>query len=520
MQVIDNKAVLLRLKRPERVLATIPKSTVVEQRPEGAAVLVHLGLEEMQVLRNLGIKNVPSPIKYRYKWPGIYKPFDHQKETSAFCTLYRRAFIFNEAGTGKTASIAWATDYLLNKSYIKRVLIICPLSIMSSAWQADLFRVLMHRRVDVAYGSRDKRVKVIKSDAEYVIINFDGVQTVQEELKAGGFDMVVIDECNFIKTATTRRWKAVNSLITPDTWLWMATGTPAAQSPIDAYGLAKMMNPSSVPPYFYSFRDMVMTKVTQFKWSPKKNAAEVVNRVLQPAIRFTKEECLDLPELLYTTREVTLTAQQRKYYEMLKDQFLMSAAGQTVTAVNAATNINKMLQISSGAVYTDNGSVIEFDVSDRYNALVEAIDESTHKVLVFVPFRHAIDVLRDKLLKDKYTVEVIHGGVPMNQRTKVFTDFQTTANPRVLLIQPAAASHGVTLHAANTVVWWGPVTSNETYHQANARVHRAGQKNSCLVVRLSGSRVERKLYDALDKKTEDMDSLLSLYKEELDSSEV
>lgn len=520
MQVIENKAVLLKLKRPERVLATIPKAAVVEQHDQGAAVLVHLGLEEMQVLKNLGLKNVPSPIKYRYKWPGMYKPFSHQRDTSAFCTLHRRAFVFNEPGTGKTASIAWATDYLLKKGYIKRVLIICPLSIMASAWQGDLFRVLMHRKVDIAYGSRDRRVRVIQGDAEYVVINFDGVQTVLDELKAGGFDMVVIDEANAVKTATTRRWKAINSLVNPDTWLWMATGTPAAQSPTDAYGLAKMMNPKSVPAYFYSFRDTVMTKVTQFKWAPKKNAAETVNRVLQPAIRFTKDECLDLPELLYTSREVPLTAQQKKYYELLKDQFLMSAAGHTVTAVNAATNLNKMLQVSSGAVYADNGTVIEFDISDRYKVLLEAIEESTHKVLVFVPFRHAIDVLREKLLKDGYSVEVVHGGVAMNQRTKVFADFQTTPDPRVLLIQPAAASHGVTLHAANTVVWWGPVTSNEIYHQANARVHRAGQKNSCLVVRLSGSRVEKKLYDALDKKTEDMDSLLGLYKEALDSGEV
>jgi SNF2 family DNA or RNA helicase len=101
------------------------------------------------------------------------------------------------------------------------------------------------------------------------------------------------------------------------------------------------------------------------------------------------------------------------------------------------------------------------------------------------------------------------------QRTRIFAAFQTEPEPRVLLIQPAAASHGVTLHAANTVVWWGPVTSNEIYHQANARVHRAGQKNPCLVVRLCGSGVERKLYDSLDGKTEDMESLLNLYREEV-----
>lgn len=513
MQIIEDKALHLRLRHPERVLATIPKS---KQLDDGT-VLVHWGLEEAQVLRNLGVKAVPSPIERRYNWPGLFKPFSHQGETSAFLTLHRRAFCFNDPGTGKTASFAWAADFLLNKGYIKRVLVICPLSIMHSAWQADLFKTIMHRRVDVAHGSREKRIKVINSDAEFVIINFDGVETVLEELKAGGFDLVMVDEANAVKTATTKRWRAINSLIRADTWLWMATGTPASQNPTDAYGLAKMMNPSSVPAHFYTFRDTVMYKVTQFKWAVKKNAAEVVNRVLQPAIRFTKDECLDLPDLLYTTREVALTPQQAKYYKMLKDQFVMAAAGETVTSVNAATNINKLLQVASGAVYTDDGNTVEFDITHRYNVLIEAIEESTHKVLVFVPFRHAIDVLHDRLRKDGYTVEVIHGGVGVHRRTEVFKAFQTEPDPRILLIQPAAASHGVTLHAANTVVWWGPVTSNEIYHQANARVHRAGQKNPCLVVRLCGCNVERKLYEALDVKTESMDTLLNLYKEALDS---
>lgn len=513
MQIVENKALLMKLRNPQRVLATIPKS---KQLDDGQ-VLVHWGLEESQVLKNIGIKNVPSPIEGRYNWPGMFKPFDHQRKTAAFLTMHRRAYCFNDPGTGKTASVAWAADYLMTRGHIKRVLVICPLSIMGSAWQADLFKTLMHRRVDIAHGDRKKRIKVIQSDAEFVIINFDGVETVAEELKNGGFDLVVIDEANAIKTATTKRWKAINSIVQPDTWLWLATGTPASQSPTDAYGLARMLSPSSVPQYFYSFRDTVMYKVTQFKWAAKKNAAEIVNQILQPAIRYTKDECLDLPELLYTTREAALTPQQAKYYKMLKEQFLMTASGETVTSVNAATNLNKLLQVASGAAYTDNGNVVEFDITHRYNVLVEAIEESTHKVLVFVPFRHAIDVLQERLRKDGYAVEVIHGGVSVNRRTEIFKAFQTEPEPRILLIQPAAASHGVTLHAANTVVWWGPVTSNEIWHQANARVHRAGQKNPCLVVRLCGCNVERKLYAALDAKTEDMSSLLNLYKEELDT---
>jgi SNF2 family DNA or RNA helicase len=515
MQIIDNKALLIKTRKPERIVSTIPKSQVIETRGDVSAVLVKWGLEETQVLKNLGYK-APSPIIGKYKWPGMFRPFDHQRETAAFLSLHRRAFCFNDPGTGKTASIAWASDYLINLGYIKRVLVICPLSIMSAAWQADLFKTLMHRRVDVAHGTRPKRVKVIQGDAEYVIINFDGVETVAKEISEGGFDLIVIDEANAVKTPTTKRWKAINSILNPDTWLWMATGTPASQAPTDAYGLAKMLNPSSVPPYFYSFRDMTMWKVTQFRWVPKKNAPEIVNKVLQPAIRFTKDECLDLPELLYTTREAPMTTQQKQYYMMLKEQFTMQAAGETVTSVNAATNINKLLQVAAGAVYTDEGNVLEFDIKDRYNALIEAIEESTHKVLVFIPYKHTIDVLYDKLTKDGYATDIISGDVTANKRTEIFSRFQTTDSPRILLIQPAAASHGVTLHAANTVVWWGPVTSNEIWHQANARVHRAGQKNPCLVVRLCGSNVEKKLYEALDSKTNDMNNLLDLYKEELE----
>jgi SNF2 family DNA or RNA helicase len=516
MQVIQNKALLLTVRNPHRITSTIPKSQVIAQNGDLYRVLVNFGLDEVQVLRNIGIKNLPAPIEYRYNWPGIFKPFDHQRVTSAFLTTNRRAYCFNEPGTGKTASIAWAADYLMKTNRVRRCLVICPLSIMAPAWQADLFKTLMHRRVDIAHGDRKKRAAVLAGDAEFIIINFDGVEIVQEEIRAAGFDLVVIDEANAVKTYTTKRWKAINSIVEGDTWLWMATGTPASQAPTDAYGLARMLNPSSISPNFYGFRDTVMRKITQFKWAPKKNAAAIVNQILQPAIRFTKEECLDLPELLYTTRDVELTTQQKKYYAKLKEEFLMSAGGETVTSVNAATNINKLLQVSSGAVYTDSGNVIEFDITARYKVLIEAIEESTHKVLVFIPFRHAISVLQDRLVKDGYAVDIIHGGISANNRTDIFKRFQTEADPKILLIQPAAASHGVTLHAANTVVWWSPVTSNEIYHQANARVHRAGQKNPCLIVRLAGSTVERKLYTALDAMTKEMESLMDLYKEEME----
>jgi len=508
MKILSGKALLLRLRDPDKVTSIIPKS---KKLPDNK-VLVNWGVDEAQVLKNMNIK-VPSPIEGRYKWTGKYKPFEHQKVTAGFLTLNKKAFCFNEQGTGKTASAIWAADFLLKQGRIKRVLVICPLSIMDSAWREDLFSFAMHRKVDIAYGSAKKRTAVINGEAEFVIINYDGVEIVADEVANGGFDLIIVDEATHYKNAQTKRWKTLNKILTSDTWLWMMTGTPAAQSPVDAYGLAKLVNSKSVPRFFGSFRDQVMYKVTNFKWVPKPDATKTVFDALQPAIRFTKEECLDLPDMVYVVREVPLTRQQEKYYKQLRDRMIIQAAGEDVTASTAAVNMSKLLQISGGAVYTDSGDTVEFDIKYRYKVLREVIDESSKKVLVFVPFKHAIALLTEKLRADGISTEVISGNVSAQERTRIFKTFQSTPDPKVLVIQPQAAAHGVTLTAANTVVWWGPTSSVETYAQANARVHRAGQDHKCTVVQLQGSDVEKRVYALLDNKIDTHTKIIDLYKE-------
>jgi len=511
LKIVDNKALLLNLRTPGRVTSVIPKSKMLSEHE----VLVNWGVDEVQVLRNIGI-NAPSPIEGRYEWTGRYDPYDHQKATASFMTLNKKSFCFNEQGTGKTASAIWASDYLLDQGKINRVLVICPLSIMESAWRNDLFSFAMHRKVDVAYGSAKKRKEIIAGDADYVIINYDGVEIVQDAVREGGFDLIIVDEATHYKNVQTKRWKTLNKLVNKDTWLWMMTGTPAAQSPTDAYGIAKLVNANGVPRFFGSFRDLVMQKVTNFKWIPKETATESVHRALQPAIRFTKEECLDLPPMVYVKREVDMTAQQKKYYKELKSKMVTQAAGEQITAANAAVNMNKLLQISSGAVYTDTGDAVQFDITKRYKVLREVIDESSKKVLVFVPFKHTIDMLTNKLRDDGITVEVIRGDVSAARRTDIFKRFQEQDDPKVLVIQPQSAAHGVTLTAANTVVWWAPTSSLETYAQANARVHRSGQDQKCTVVHLQGSFAERRVYSLLDNRIDVHTKMIDLYKEVLD----
>jgi SNF2 family DNA or RNA helicase len=512
MQIVDNKALLLRVRDAERITNAIPKSRVVTEHQDYYEVLVHWGLEEARVLKNLGIKDVPSPILEQYDWKGLYKPFEHQKTTASFLTMHRKAFCFNEQGTGKTGSVIWAADYLMKQGLVKRVLVICPLSIMDSAWRADLFKFAMHRRVDIAYGHRDKRKEIINSDAEFVIINFDGLEIVADDVAKAGFDLIVVDEANAYKNPQTRRWKVLNTVLKPTTWLWMLTGTPASQSPVDAYGLAKLVNPAGVPKFGGAFRDLVMHKVSQFRWVVKPNAEMIVHTALQPAIRFTKEQCLDLPDMTYVTRDVPLSAQQQKYYDLIRKEMLVEAAGEHITTINAAANLNKLLQLSGGAVYSDTGEVVEFDAGNRLSVLKEVIDEASHKVLIFVPYRHAIEIIAEDL-KKHYTVDIIHGGVSVNRRTEIFKKFQETPDPRILVIQPQAASHGVTLHAADTIVYWSPVMSVETYLQANARVHRAGQKNKTTVFHLQGSPVERKIYRMLQEKVDVHTKITDLYGE-------
>ena len=183
MKILRDKAIMLRVRNPKQLTTVIPNSKELPMNK----VVVKWGIDEVLSLKALNI-HAPSPITKRYNWPGQYTPFNHQKDTASFMTLNKKSFCFNEQGTGKTASAIWAADYLLTQGKIKRVLVVCPLSIMDSAWRNDLFSFAMHRSVDVAHGGKEKRKKIINGGAEFVIINYDGVEIVKYEIAAGGFD--------------------------------------------------------------------------------------------------------------------------------------------------------------------------------------------------------------------------------------------------------------------------------------------------------------------------------------------
>ena len=520
MELIENKVLKVNVPHQiaEKIKGTIHKCKELSRDNDNTSLAIHWGVQEMIALNKIAMfkNDLPSPISQDYQWTGKFQPFDHQRTTSEFLSVRSRAFCFNEAGTGKTSSILWASDYLMNQGLIKRVLVICPLSIMTSAWKNDIYNTVIHRTPGVAYGTADDRRAIISNERyEFVIINYDGVRIVMDDIIKAKFDLIVVDEANAYKSVSTNRWKTLNKILTPETGLWLMTGTPASQSPVDAYGLARLVNPDSVPKFSSAWRDMVLNQITRFKWVPKKSAQQRVFNVLQPAIRFAKNDCLDLPSVLYQTREIPLTKQAQKYYKELKKEFLISAGGEEVTSVNAAANMNKLLQISGGAVYTDDRKVIDFDIRPRLKALMETVEQTDNKLIVFVPYRHTIEIVAANLNEHNITTAIINGSVSAHDRTEIIKEFQNADDPRVLVIQPQSASHGVTLTRADTVVFWSPVMSVEVYLQCIARIDRVGQQNKMTVMHLQGSDIERKLYAMLQGKVDSHTKLVDLYREEL-----
>jgi SNF2 family DNA or RNA helicase len=178
--------------------------------------------------------------------------------------------------------------------------------------------------------------------------------------------------------------------------------------------------------------------------------------------------------------------------------------------------VSKLLQISCGAAYTDEHEVVEFDASPRLSVIEEILEETDRKVLIFALFRSSIDALHTHLLKKGISTECIHGGVTAPKRADIIRRFQTEANPRVLVMQPQASAHGITLTAADTVVFYGPLMSVEQYVQCIARADRKGQNSDKVtVIHIEGSPIEKKMFKALQSNVSSHSLLTEMFNMEI-----
>lgn len=509
MLVVPSKhALVFKAKNPEQILACIPTAKRFTHKGTELMYVPHR-LDETKVLRNLGA-NVAGPIQYYYDFPyrGGRKPFKHQRVTSDFLTQHMRCAVLNQMRTGKTSSCIWTADYLIKQGAVRKVLIIAPLSTLDFTWAQSLFESVPHHKYAVLHGSREKRIKLIKENVRFYIVNHDGFKIVAPYLPED-IDLVIFDEAAVLRNPGTGRHKTFAKFVEarPTMRLWLLTGTPTPNEPTDAWALCKLIG-APVPRYS-AFREMVMQKVSTWTWRPRHDAAQTVSEYLQPSILFRRDDCFDLPDIGYETRKCELSAEQRKMFNDLMRKLAAETQGQQVTAVNEAAKIQKLLQVLLGVVYADDDSNINVDCSARTEVIREIIEEAGEKAIVFVPFTGALEAIAEELGKTM-SVAVVNGGVSMSARSQIFRDFTDNTDPRVLVADARTMSHGIDLSAASIIIWAGPTNSNETYEQACARILGPKQKHKATIFHIEATEVERRIFNRLRDKQSLQGLLLDL----------
>lgn len=487
----------------------VPQWRTLKHPAHGKMLCLPHTHDTTRLARNLGFV-VPAPITRHYDWSGD-TPFRTQKVTAAMLTMNKRAYVLSEMGCGKTRAALYAADFLLRENVIQNVLVIAPLSTLSAVWDREIMQYFGHLSTAVLHGSRQKRQDLLARKKDVYIINHDGVNVLAKELTEKQIDLIIIDEVGVYRNKQTERWKALEPIVNKAKYAWGMTGSPTPNAPTDAFGIAKLLTPKRVPKFFRQFQRQTMRQVTQFKWVATEDANDIVYEALQPAVRFKRDDCVELPPVSYIDHDIELEPETKKTYEKLMKKLSLAFQEGEVTAANEGVLFSKLLQIASGWVYTKDKGVVSLPNKNRVNELMEILDEVEGKVIVFASFTHTAEKLH-KILVDKHIdAALITGAASKTKRDSVFGDFQNEPSPRVIVAHPGCMSHGLTLTAASTIVWFTPSVSLETYEQACARITRPGQKRKQLILHLSGSPIEKRLYKRLKQKASLQGALLDMF---------
>lgn len=473
-------------------------------------------LEAARILNNIGIK-APSPIRTQYEWPGRYKPRWYQIDTAEFLTLISRGHCHNGMRTGKTLSSLWAADYLRINKHIQRTLIVAPLSTLWDVWAQNIFESFPFRTYCILHGSRQKRLDLLAKPHDFYVINHHGVGIIEEMLKhRPDINHVIIDEvASFRNARATTLFKPLERVLNQQGThrsAWGLTGSPTPNDPTDAFGQCKLVTPEKYRGHFTSWKRETMIQVNTFKWVAKRGSEASVARILSPSIRFERSVCTDM-DPVYIDRRAQLSTDQQQAYRKLLKEAAAEVNGSMITAVNAATLLSKIVQVSCGVAYAADGTLAKFDFGPRLSVLEELIEENNEKVLVFVPFTGVLDALAIEL-KKRWSVAVVDGGVTPAKRNKIFQEFRTVKDPHVLVCHPQVMAHGLDLTSASLSIWYAPFTKAEIYQQANARTDGSKQKVKMDIAHIYATAEEHRMYSVLKDRGRFQDIVLELSKKD------
>lgn len=441
-----------------------------------------------------------------------YKPHPYQAYATRRIVESEKVALFLDMGLGKTVATLTAIQELKEKG-LNRALVIAPLRVAKYTWPEELAKWNhLDMTMSVAVGSLKDRVAALKRKADIYVINRENVPWLVDVLKGRWpFDLTVIDESSSFKNPQAKRFKALRSVHGAMERLVLLTGTPAPNGYMDLWPQIYLLDSGQrLGRTLTAYREHFFVPGRRnghivYDWVLKDGADEGIETAISDiCVSMTAEDWLDLPERVDNMVRVDLPTEARLTYDRLKKDMLDRLDGEVVTAANAAVLSNKLLQVASGAVYSEDGNVVEVHEA-KLDALAE-LAESGQPMLVFYAYRHDLDRLRKRFPKAK----TIDEPGALERWNKGQLD--------MLLLHPASAGHGLNLQSGGHIVVWFSLTwSLELYQQANARLHRQGQQHGVIVHHLiARGTMDERVLKALEQKEMGQDALIDAVKAELE----
>lgn len=449
----------------------------------------------------------------------------HQTESVKFLKTRKRVFDTSDAGCGKTP--VHITDFAARRRKKgKCLLVLCPKSLIRSAWGDDFAKFAPDIKVSLAYA--ENRDEAFAVDADAYITNIDAAVWLAKQNKKffERFDHLVIDESTSVKHRTSGRSKAVAKIKKHFEVRRLLTGTPTSNGICDIHNqMLTLDDGEKLGESFFNFRSAVCTyerkrdekgkQTNFFEWIDKPGIEPVVGSLIgDMVIRNVFEECVDIPPNHRYAVHYDLTGKHRQLYDKLEsDKFLITKdKGKTVTALNGAVLYAKKLQVASGAVYSDGDvdGAGEYALLDagRYELIGDLIDSRKHTI-VFFNWKHQRDQMVQIAKKEKWNYAVIDGETSTKAREQIVADYQK-GKYKVLFAHPQSAGHGLTLTRGTTTIFASPTPNLEHFLQAYKRIYRITQtlKTETIMV-IARATIDEGVWAACQAKDVRQNNLLS-----------
>ncbi len=393
------------------------------------------------------------------------------------------------------------------------MLVIAPLNVAKDTWADEInkWEHLNHMSVSKVLGTPKQRINALKQDADIYITNKENTKWLCDYYKKDWpFDMIVVDELSTFKNHTSQRFKALKKKLPLVKRFVGLTGTPSPNSMMDLWAQVYLIDSGErLEKSFTRFRERYFKPTHQvsehvFNWELREDAEEIIyEKIEDVCISMKASDYLDMPERIDTVQEVTLSTKERKLYEELeRDYILESEEDGTIVAQSGASLSQKLLQLSNGAVYTDEQDVRQ--VHDRkLDKLEEIVEESQGQpIILFYNFKHD----KERIL-ERFKQAVVLG-------SDGYKDEWDKGNIEILLAHPSSAGHGLNLQqGGHIIVWFGLTWSLELYQQANARLYRQGQDNTTIIHHImTENTIDQRVYKALQNKELTQDELMNAVK--------